>query len=134
MSKNLINICTYDLRWIDMDAYAHVGNSRYYDFMTDARVAALGENLVLSDLQHQYVVAESGCKFKKPIQYPGKIVIKQYCGKIGKSSFHLEYEFSMQDNPDALCAEGYVVMVCYDSNKKSPTKLPDEVITLLSNE
>jgi acyl-CoA thioester hydrolase len=74
--KTLLNEITMPLRWMDMDAYAHVGNARYYDFMTDARVDLFEKEKTLNDLTIQYVVVESGCTFKQPIVYPGNILLK----------------------------------------------------------
>lgn len=127
----LLNSLDITLRWLDLDAYGHVGNSRIYDFMTDARIAILGEEIVLSDLQQQFVVAESGCKFKRPLHYPGKVTVKQFCEKVGNSSFKLSYQFFMQGNFEQVCAEGFVVMVCYDARLKQAVRVPKIVRELL---
>lgn len=130
--KKLINSLPITLRWLDLDAYGHVGNSRIYDFMTDARVAALGEEMVLSDLQQQFVIVESGCKFKASLYYPGTVIVKQYSEKVGNSSFTLSYEFTMENNPELICAEGFVVMVCYDAKLKQAVRVPDLIRNLFT--
>ena len=127
-----LNSLDIPLRWLDLDAYGHVGNSRIYDFMTDTRVAAFGGDIVFNDLQKQFVVVESGCKFKAPMHYPGTVHVKQYCTKIGNSSFSLAYEFFMGDNPDLLCAEGFAVMVCYDAKLKQAVRVPELVRSMLA--
>lgn len=129
--KKLLNSISITLRWLDLDAYGHVGNSRIYDFMTDARIAILGEEIVLSDLQQQFVVVESGCKFKAPLHYPGIVIVRQYCTKIGNSSFSLSYEFTTDKNPELVCAEGFAVMVCYNAKLKQAVRVPKLVRELL---
>lgn len=123
----LLNELTIPLRWMDMDAYAHVGNARYYDFMTDARVDLFEKEKTLDDLTIQYVVVESGCTFKHPIVYPGNIVLKQYCLKIGKSSFTLAYEFYSTKDKNKICAEGHVIMACYNAKLKKAVRIPEEI-------
>jgi acyl-CoA thioester hydrolase len=119
---------------MDLDAYGHMGNARYYDLMTDARIAAFSAEEIMTDLSKQYVVVESGCTFKKPLFYPGQISIKVYCSKIGNSSFTLCYEFFMANEPSICCAEGHTVMVCYDASSKKTVSLPDLVRHLLGTE
>lgn len=123
----LLNTLTIDLRWQDMDAYGHVGNARYYDFMTDARVALMGADEILTDRSIQYVIAESGCTYKRPLQYPGKVLLKQYLQRLGNSSFTLHYEFLMADKPEEICAESFCVMVCFDANIKQAVRLTKAV-------
>jgi acyl-CoA thioester hydrolase len=127
-----LNTLTVALRWLDLDAYGHVGNSRYYDLMTDARVALLGAEAVLTDRTKQYVVAESGCRFLQPLHYPGKVIVKQFCKKLGNSSFTLGYEFSMESDPETLCAEGFVVIVSYDAKLKKAVRVPEVIRSLLA--
>jgi acyl-CoA thioester hydrolase len=117
---------------MDLDAYGHVGNSRYYDYMTDARVEAFGAKLVMSDLSKQYVVVKSSCEFIKGIHYPGDILVKQYCTKVGNSSFDLEYEFYMADAPEKIYARGALVMVCFDAKLGRAVRLPQVVRDMLA--
>ena len=130
----LLNTLTIRLRWMDLDAYGHVGNSRFFDFMTDARVDLLGEKNVLTDLSLQYVVVDAQCTFKKPLFYPGNLILKQYCESISSRSFTLLYEFFMEKEPDVLCAQGRLVMVSYDAKQAKAVTLNDEVKSLLISE
>jgi acyl-CoA thioester hydrolase len=118
---------------MDLDAYGHVGNSRFFDFMTDARVAAFSDNNFLSDLSLQYVVAETQCTYKKPLYYPGNVIVQQYCEHVGSRSFTLSYTFAMEDEPGVICAAGKVVMVCYDASKQKAVSLPQEIYNSLNN-
>lgn len=132
MSSKLLNELVITLRWMDMDAYGHLGNSRYFDFMTDARVALLEQVGVTLDYSLQYVAAKAECEFKAPCVYPGKLVVQQFIERVGNSSFELSYRFFMQDSPEVICAQGKIVMVCYDAKQKRPVRLSEEVRKLLT--
>jgi acyl-CoA thioester hydrolase len=130
--KKLLNSVLITLRWTDMDAYSHLGNSRFFDFMTDARVDAFKELDIIKDLSKQYVIVDAQCSFKTPAYYPGKIRVQQYCEKVGNSSFTLSYIFSMENEPDVICAEGRAVMVCFDAKLKTAVRIPEALRALLA--
>jgi acyl-CoA thioester hydrolase len=127
----LLNTLVIPLRWMDLDAYGHVGNSRFFDFMTDARVDLMGAENVFADLSVQYVVVDAQCSFKKSTHYPGNLTLKQFCENIGNRSFTLLYQFTMEDQPETICAEGRLVMVCYDAKEDKAIALPEAVKKLL---
>ena len=129
--KKFLNAITITLRWTDMDAYGHLGNSRFFDFMTDARVAVTELN-ILDDLSKQYVIVDAQCSFKKPCYYPGTLLVKQYVEKIGNSSLTLSYTFAMEDAPEVICAHGRAVMVHVDANLETAVRIPEKVRALLA--
>ncbi len=131
MVKKLINTLTIPIRWMDLDAYGHVGNARLFDFMTDARVDAYAQAEGFN-LNTHYVVAEAQCSFKQPIFYPGELILKQYSKKVGRSSFTLTYEFFSANDLQNACAIGQLVMVCFDPELKRAIALPDKLRKFLS--
>ena len=86
--------------------------------MTDARVDTY---IKVGDfnLDLHYVVAEAQCSFKQPIFYPNELIIKQFCEKVGRSSFTLFYEFFVKNDLENICAEGRLIMVCFRSKIKT---------------
>ena len=131
IEKKLLNTITVTLRWTDMDAYGHLGNSRFFDFMTDARVD-VSTFAIMDDLSKQYVIVDAQCSYKNACYYPGKLIVEQYLDEIRNSSFTLSYIFKMKDAPDVICAEGRVVMVCFDANLKRAVRVPNEIRELLA--
>ena len=127
----LLNTLVIPLRWMDLDAYGHVGNSRFFDFMTDARVDLMGAEHVFADLNIQYVVVDAQCSFKKPTHYPGNLIVKQFCETIGNTSFTLLYHFAMEGDPETICVQGRLVMVCYNAKENKATCLPELVRNIL---
>jgi acyl-CoA thioester hydrolase len=132
LNKKYLNTLILPLRWTDMDAYGHVGNARYYDFMTDARVDAFGQKDFVTNLDLQFVVVESHCAYKVPCTYPGNLLIKQYCEYVKNSSCKLVYEFFMENKPDVLCAEGWAAMVFYNAKTKAASRIPEAMRKSLS--
>ena len=128
--QKLLNSIVITLRWTDMDAYGHLGNSRFFDFMTDARVD-VSTLAIMDDLSKQYVIVDAQCSYKNPCYYPGNLVVEQYIEEIRNSSFTLSYLFKMQDEPKVICAAGRAVMVCYDANLKKAVRVPDSIRRLL---
>ena len=128
--KKLLNTTVITLRWTDMDAYEHLGNSRFFDFMTDARVAVAELN-ILDDLSKQYLIVDAQCSFKKPCYYPGNLLVNQYIEKIGNSSLILSYTFAMEDAAEVICAEGRAVMVHVDANLETAVRIPENGRALL---
>jgi acyl-CoA thioester hydrolase len=128
--EKLLNTLTIPIRWVDMDAYAHVNNSRFFDAMTEARADLLKTVISTSDTC-QFILVDTQCSFKKPYQYPGVIIIKQYIEKIGNSSFTLSYLFT--DENTATYATGLATMICFDPGTQKPIAIPDKVKALLNS-
>ena len=131
MIKKLINTLVIPLRWMDLDAYGHVGNARFFDFMTDVRVDAYSKAGSFN-LDKHYVVAEAQCSFKQPLLYPGNLILKQYCERVGKSSFTLYYEFFIEGKEKVVCAQGKLIIVCFDPKLKKAVRLPEALREFLS--
>ncbi len=124
MEKKLLSTTSINIRWVDLDAYNHVNNAKYYDFMTECRSNTFWE---LKD-ECGFIVLENSCKYKKPIAYPNQLKIEQYIYNISNSSFELSYIF--KDEADLICAEGNAKMICFDLNKNRPIRIPEKVKSL----
>jgi acyl-CoA thioester hydrolase len=126
----LLNIYRTEIRWTDQDAYGHLNNAVFLDYMTEARAELFKDVLAIEGIC-QFVTVHAECDYKIPYYYPDSLILKQYCEKIGNSSFELKYEFFSKNKKDALHASGKVTMVAFDPIQKKAIKLPDVVISLL---
>lgn len=126
----LLNTLHLPVRWVDMDAYQHVNSSRYFDYMCEIRCMLLTDLMQYAD-QCQFVVAQTGCTFKRPYSYPDTIILKQYCENISASSYTLFYEFLSENNPDLIFAEGFAKMVCFNPQTKSVLRVPSSILERL---
>ena len=75
-------------RWHDNDVYGHINNVAYYGFFDTAVNNYLIRSGVLDIHKGEMIgfVVDSGCAYKKPLEYPNEIDVGIRIGKIGKSS------------------------------------------------
>lgn len=120
IGKKLIIEKDFEIRWVDMDAYQHLNNAKYYDLMSECRVASF---FPFSQDCH-YVVVENSCKYKKSVEYPARLLVKQYVQNISAVTFECVYIFM---NADVEVAEGFAKMVCVNPETKKPRKIPEKL-------
>jgi len=128
--KKFLSQLEIPLRWCDIDAYQHVNNAKYFEFMGETRADFLRDFLATFTDCH-FVLVDGRCNFKKAFYYPGNVLVKQYLLSVGNSSFELLYIFSPADFPDDVYAEGYAKMVCVNPDLQKATRIPDEVRRIL---
>jgi len=116
---------TLTTRWADNDAYGHINNVAYYAFFDTAVNAWLIERGVL-DIQRSEVigfVAETGCRFLRPLAYPTPVRAGLRAARIGTSSVRYEIGIFGGDGSSAA-AEGFFVHVYVTRATARPTPLP----------
>jgi YbgC/YbaW family acyl-CoA thioester hydrolase len=120
-----LNTLDFPIRWVDMDAYRHVAQTRYLDAMTETRATWLRHALQDDALNKcHYYVAETSCRFYKAFKYPGIMRVKQYLVSLERSQFTLEYQFYSSEE-DKLYALGVARMVCVDPVTERPVRVPE---------
>lgn len=113
------------VRWVDIDSYGHVNNARYFDYMTEIRAMILPQ--FFADPNIQFVIADTSCRFKQPINYPCTIIIQQSTSRIGDTNFELSYNILTDKHPDVIHATGTARMACYHAIKKRTCTIPDDI-------
>jgi acyl-CoA thioester hydrolase len=117
--------CEMPLRFADMDADQHVNNAVYYRYMEEARMRWINTlGLAMVPPAPIPVLAASACSFRAPLQYPGKITVEVYLGRIGNSSLRTHY---LLKSGDAIVAEGFGVSVWVDPQTQNSIPLPEAV-------
>lgn len=115
------------LRWRDMDAYGHVNNAVYLNFLEEARDAWVEEVLgpVADDVWH-FVLARVAIDFRSELkQEDGEIVVRCRLGSIGRSSIRTREEIRKLDG--TISAEAEAVIVPRDpTTGTSRTLTPEE--------
>jgi len=113
------------IAWGEMDAYGHINNIYYLRYFETARIQYLLEN-GLFDLKVETglgpILAQTTCKFHKPLSYPDQIVVGAKVKSIGKSSFVMEY--IIVSEKVGVAASGEAVIVIYDYNTFQKAELP----------
>lgn len=119
-------------RWGDMDAYHHITNSRYFDYMTEARVIMFTPVVdFIKDLH--FMVVATDCEFKRPIVYPNKVLIHPSLRDMGRTSFRLRYEFYTKEDTENIYAIGHTRMVCFNPIEGKPSRIPEKLKSVLLN-
>jgi acyl-CoA thioester hydrolase len=106
--------------WADLDLFGHVNNVMFFKYIQAARVNYC-ERIGLTSLNDisklSFMVASSQCQFKKPLLYPGEIIVYTRVDWIRNSSLQLSY--FLIDSNDNLVAEASDVIVVFDHHKKT---------------
>jgi len=106
-------------RWADNDMYGHVNNAVYYAYFDAAINSWIAPHLDVpfEQVGVMGVVAESGCRFLRPLSFPGAVTIAFRIERLGRSSVSYALGAFEGEDPtdDAIaCAEGHWVHVYVD--------------------
>ena len=116
------------VRWRDLDAFNHVNNSTFLSYLEEARlrwmVTLPGEWI---DDNVAPVVAASHVNYRRPIAWPGELIVELFVERLGTSSLTIGHRILARDDASILYADGNVVMVWIDKQRGQPAPLPNAV-------
>jgi len=117
---------TLPTRWLDNDIYGHVNNVNYYSFFDTAIAHCLMGDGGLDPWKSEIIgfCVESGCRFRKAIQFPETITAGLRVAKIGRSSVRYEIGLFRGDDEETA-ADGYFVHVFVDRKNETPMPVPE---------
>lgn len=125
---------TLELRldWSEMDLFGHINNVSYFKYLQASRVN-FWEQVGLNKLHEEQgigpALAQTTCRFKRPLHYPGNIRVELKVDWVKNSSFQLSH--IIYDAKGSACAEGEDVVVVFDYRKNEKYLLTPEQIDLL---
>jgi acyl-CoA thioester hydrolase len=100
-----------------MDALGHVNNSRYVDYLQDARVDFLfrtAKELGADDLETGLLVARHEVHYQAPLIFrPEPVRIELWISEIRAASFTVDYEI-LDETPRKLYVEARTKLVPFD--------------------
>ena len=124
--RKLIHVTTMPIRWGDMDAYGHVNNTVYFRFMEQARVEWIEDmQVVVRPGGDGPVIINASCTFLVPLNYPGMVELRMFCGHPGRSSVPTHYEICLQGD-ETLYATGDSKIVWMDVATGKSVPIPEE--------
>jgi acyl-CoA thioester hydrolase len=118
----------FELRidWSEIDLFEHVNNLAILKYVQTARINFL-EKFDLMQMQTREkkdpILASMKSQFKKPLFYPGKVVICSKIVWIKNSSFCMHHNVFNENNE--LAAEVEDIIVFYDFIKNIKLLIPD---------
>lgn len=112
--------------WSEMDLFGHVNNVTYLKYTQASRVhywecIGLDGNFAAKGVGP--ILVSTACQFKKPLFYPGNIVVKAKVDFIKNTSFGISHQ--IYNDKNELCAEAQDVIVTYDFEKDEKIIIPD---------
>ena len=121
-------------RWMDNDTYGHVNNVTYYSYFD----TVVNEHLIseggldIAAGSAIGLVAETMCKFRKPLSFPDTVDAGLRVAKIGTSSVRYEIGLFRQGD-DEPAATGYFVHVWVDRATGRPVPVPASIRAALES-
>lgn len=118
---------TLPVQWGDMDAFDHVNNAMYFRYFETARLAYFEHLDLLKTMQQDQIgpiLAETSCRFKRPLTYPDTIRVGAAVIENHPYGFLMQYGI-YSETQDAVCSvgNGRIVLLDYQSGEKIK---PDE--------
>lgn len=121
----------FPVRWSDLDSYGHVNNTRFFDYVAEARVALTEELEAHSigftqdeDADHAWLVA------RQDLDYVGQLehrlepyLVRTGVAKIGRTS--MTFVAEIVDPLDFQLASRSVTVVVYAGRDGRPKPIPD---------
>lgn len=121
-------------RWSDNDMYGHLNNAVYYELFDSAINGWLitGAGIDVMALPELGVVAESGCRYFRELEYPRPLEVGVRVERVGRSS--ITYALGLFDADSAeLAALGHWVHVYIDRTSRGSVPIPTVVRDLLDD-
>jgi acyl-CoA thioester hydrolase len=99
------------VRWADMDAYEHVNNAVYLNYLEEARDRLMDQ--LFGNAGYDFVIAHVGVDFRREItQSDGEVTVRSEVVGYGTSSVRTREEVRKADG--TLAADGECVLVARD--------------------
>ena len=116
------------VRWADMDAYGHVNNAVYLNYLEEARDQLSVE--IFGDAAYDIVIAHVGIDFRDEVtQDDGEVIVSSELTGYGRSSVRTREVVTKRDG--AVAAEGECVLVARDLETKRSRPLTVEERAML---
>jgi acyl-CoA thioester hydrolase len=112
-------------RWSDNDMYGHLNNAVYYELFDSVINGWLiaGAGVDVMALPELGVVAESGCRFFRELEYPHPLDVGVRVERLGRSS--ITYALGLFDAETVeLAALGHWVHVYIDRTSRATVPIP----------
>ena len=118
------------MRWMDMDAFAHVNNSAYLAYLEEARIAMFFDRYDASFAKGT-VIARHEIDYLRPIVYhQGSLRLEVWVDRIRGASFTVHYEVF---DAGQLSARASSDCVTYDFGIGRPRRLTAEEREVLAS-
>lgn len=125
--KKLLHVAEIPVRWGDMDTNQHVNNTRYYQYLEEARIDWLdgigaqrrqvGQGLVLLRCTHNFL---------RPVDHPAIVQVELYAIEVGRTSLSIGHRMLVKGQAGEA-GFGETKLVWIDVASQRPIPVPDSV-------
>ena len=119
---------TLRIDWSEIDSFGHVNNVMFMKYVQAARlnyVDGIGLMRLHKTQNIGFMVAETNCKFKKELHFPGYVSVYSKVAFVKNTSFSLEHIIKNSD--EEIVAISTDILVVFDFNKNEKCLIPDEI-------
>lgn len=114
------------VRFADLDAYGHVNHATFFTFLETARTLVFKDPfLELMDRGLLLMIVKAECRYLKPVDLNGKVIVAMQLEEHRRTSFSLGYQ--VHDGQGTTFAAAKTVMVCFDEKRGKPVAIPGEM-------
>lgn len=111
---------TLPVQWGEMDAFGHVNNSQYFKYFESVRLAYFDALALMSHQHLAPILAETTCKFRRPLFYPDNLVVGTSVSETHEHGFLMQYGiFSEQQQTVASLGSGRIVLLDKQTGAKA---------------
>lgn len=114
------------VRWGDMDAFAHVNNIIYFQYFEQARIRFFRESLPDFDGSPDGIgpiLASTSARFKAPVTYPDTLHVGVRVADVEDDRFTMEFS-AFSEELQRVAATGDALVVSYDYAARRPVSIP----------
>lgn len=133
MSQPILHSTELDVRWGDLDAFNHVNNAVYLDYIQEARLrwmVTLAPGWYDDDVQP--VVVNVTNNYRGAVAWPARIRVELAVGRQSERSLTLDHRLTDAGDPDTVYGDGHVVMVWISRRTGQAVPVPASVRGALS--
>ncbi len=114
--------------WSEIDLFGHINNVAIFRYIQAARVQCLEEvGLMQSQAASGLgpILASTTCRFRKPLFYPGNVMVHSAIDQINNSSFRIGHILCKSDGE--IAAEAQDIIVVFDFLKQEKVLIADDL-------
>ncbi|TKB49399.1 acyl-CoA thioesterase [Ferrimonas sediminicola] len=115
--------------WGEMDALQHVNNTVYFRYFESARIDFFDQLGLMEELKQSGIgpiLAETRCRFKRPLFFPDRVLIGTRITALSDDRFTMEYQVFSQSQ-QAVTSVGNAEVVVYDFRHNRKATLPTHI-------
>jgi acyl-CoA thioester hydrolase len=113
------------VRWGDLDAFNHVNNAAFLDYVQEARLTWITAlDGAKFDEGTMPVVAATHVNFRRQLAWPANVSVELTAGRIGDSSVTISHRITAADDSDLVYADGEAVLVWIERASGQSIPLP----------